>query len=134
MRTHTRTPSATQPRRPQWRQRLVETERGLTLGLRADATFFVHFFLAAVLLATGFVLGLSAIEWSVLILAITAVIAAEMFHQLLKMLWKHEGHLLCRETREALRMGTAAVAVTMIGALMVTALLFGRHLQKVFSG
>ncbi len=119
--------------RPPWRQRLVETERGMALGLRSDATLFVHFFLLCVILATGVVLSLSLVEWSILVLAFTGVIAAEMFHQLLKTLWKHEGHLLSRETREALRIGTAAVAVTMMGALTVTGLLFARHIQLMFA-
>ena len=38
-------------RRPAWRQRLVQAERGLVKGVRSDSAFFVHFFGGSIALA-----------------------------------------------------------------------------------
>lgn len=74
------------------RQQLVETERGVTLGFRADSTFFVHFFTGSIVVAVAFVLGLTMIQWTVLILSLTLVLASEMFLQVIKNITQSIGH------------------------------------------
>lgn len=124
----THRPRFTIKRRPHWRQPLVEIESGLRQGLRCDGSFYSLFFAASVVIASALVLGFPIIEWAVLILSLTVVLSAQMFHQLLKMLWQHEGRLLSRRTQEALRIGTAAVFVTIAGSLTVCGLLFARRI------
>ena len=129
----TRGPRFTIPQRPRWRQPLVDVESGLRQGLRWDGSFYGHFFVATVLIASAGVLGFSITEWAILILAFTVVLSAQMFHQLLKTLWSHEGRLLSRRTQQALRIGTAAVFVTIAGSLTVSGLLFASRIMLLWS-
>jgi len=121
------------PRRAAWRQRLVEAERGITQGVRNDSAFFVHFFLGSVVVAAGFVLGISLIEWTAVVISLTLVLSAEMFQQVLKSILSSVGHHFDEPVRKSLRIGTAAVFVAMTGALIVIGLVFGHHLLMMFS-
>ncbi|MDF1742662.1 MAG: hypothetical protein P1V19_03145, partial [Gimesia sp.] len=51
--------------RPEWRQRLVDAERGITFGIRLDSTFFIHFFSGSAVIAAAMLLGLSATHWAI---------------------------------------------------------------------
>lgn len=120
-------------RRAAWRQRLVDAERGITLGLRADSTFSIHFFVATVVLGAAFVLGFTYLEWTAAILALTLVLSAEMFNQVLKTLLASAGRYLGDDMSKALRIGTGAVFVTMMGAIMTLVLIFGKHFVEMFT-
>ena len=74
--------SATVPRppRPAWRRWLIDVERGLMHGVRGDSVFFVYFFLTSATIAASVVLGISLLQWTVVILALTVVLSAEMFN------------------------------------------------------
>ena len=120
------------PRRSAWRQRLVDAERGVTQGLRTDSTFYVHFFITSVVLATAVVLGISHLEWGVVLLAITLVLAAEMFNHVIKVILNGMGHHFERHSQQVLRVGTAAVFVCMIGSTISVGIIIGRHLWNLF--
>ena len=124
----------TGPRRPAWRQRLVEAERGMTQGMRSDSTFFVHFFISSIVIATAAVLGIGFVEWLVLILSLTLVLSAEMFNQVLKIVLEGVRHHFPETTRKGLRVGTAAVFVTMVGSTTSVLLILGRRLVQMFAG
>ncbi|MEX0718185.1 MAG: diacylglycerol kinase [Planctomycetaceae bacterium] len=128
-----RTHDRARPKRSAWRQRLVDAERGMTLGVRGDSTFFVHFFAASVVIAGGFVLALSLIEWVLVVLALTLVLAAEMFKQVLNAVWRSVGHHFQRETHQALRIATAAVFVTIGGTSLVVALIFANAIRRMLA-
>ena len=119
-------------RRSPWRQRLVEAERGITQGFRGDSTFFVHFFAVSMILAGALVLGLSLIHWTMLVLALTLVLSAEMFHQALKFLLQSVGPHFEKSAETALRIGTAAVFLAMLGAVIVIGLIFVHRLLQMF--
>ena len=119
--------------RAAWRQRLVDAERGFSQGLRSDSTFFVHFFVGTVIVAAGFVLGISLLQWTVVVLALTLVLSAEMFNQVLQAIWKTVGHHLSQEGVNAVRMGTAAVFVTLLGAAVTIVLIFGQRLSQLLA-
>lgn len=119
-------------RRPAWRQRLVEAERGVTCGMRGDSAFFFHFFAGSVVVATAFVLGVPLRQWTTIIFALTIVLAAEMFHQVLKTILSGVGHHLGESGRQALRISTAAVFVTAAGAMGCLALVFAQRLWEMF--
>src|SRR5580698_1967421 len=54
--------------------------RGLHRGIRGESNFFFHLFAAAVTIAAGVIFKISAVEWCLVALCITAVFAAEMFN------------------------------------------------------
>jgi undecaprenol kinase len=131
---HADAPQKAAQRRAPWRQRLVEAERGVTEGFRNDSTFFVHFFLGSVVAATGFVLAISPMQWAVIVMALTMVLSAEMFNQVLKAIVHSVGHQLAGPLAKAMRIATAAVFVTMIGTLAAILIIFAERLTAIFSG
>ena len=119
-------------RRSAWRQRLVEAERGVTLGFRGDSTLFVHFFSGSVILATAIVLPLTLVEWAVLVLGLTTVVAAEMFNKVMVEIGRHLPDDADNSVREGLKIGTAAVLVTIIGTVTAITLIFAPHVWELF--
>jgi len=111
------------PRRSPWRQRLIDAENGLRFGIRADSTLFVFFFFATTVLLASLVVGLSHLEWAILVLALGFSLSAELLHQVLKQISNHlEGRLA-----EFIPLGTAAVVVAQLTAgLAATILLWQR--------
>ncbi|MFM8223683.1 MAG: diacylglycerol kinase family protein [Planctomycetaceae bacterium] len=116
-------------RRPAWRQRLIQAERGLAWGLRADSVFFVHFFGIALVISAGLAFGLALWQWVAIVLALTVVLSAAMFQHALKLLAglssaaDGAGHSPSIAAR-ALSIGTAAVLVACLGSTLVLALIF----------
>ena len=104
----------------------------MTLGFRRDSTFFVHFFVASVVVATSFVLGLSLLQWSALVLSLTIVLAAEMFQQVLKTILETMGHHFPEQANRAERIGGAAVFVTVLGTVITISLIFTERLMDIF--
>ena len=110
--------------RPEWRQRLVDVERGITFGVRLDSSFFIYFFTGSAVLTTGMLLGLSATQWAIVILAMTTVLCAQMFNQVLKSIWKLLGSHLPAESQNTFKVGTAAVGVSIIGSIITIGIIF----------
>jgi len=151
-------------RRSAFRQRLVDAERGVTLGFRRDSTFFVHFFTASTIVAAGMVIGLSAVQWAILLLSFTLVLAAEMFQRVFKTILESlqrqnevratdggnrtspserwgdaappEAHnvLPSFAAERAERLGTAAVVLTIAGTALAVGLVFYQRLSDMFGG
>ena len=124
--------SSANRRRAPWRRRLVEAERGLTQGFRGDSTLVVHLFSGCLVIAAGLVLRLSIERWAILAVSFTIVLAAELFNKLARTVCRHAapGH---EALRQAASIGTAAVFVSMLGALIVVALLLGGRLSEILA-
>lgn len=103
-------------RRSPFRNRLIEAERGISQGLRDDSVFFVHFFLLSLVIASGLALGIGPHQWGIITLAVTVVLAAEMFNKALRAICEDIGHHFPESAAEAMRIATAGVFITIIGA------------------
>lgn len=121
----------TEKLRPEWRQRLVDAERGITFGIRLDSTFFIHFFTGSAVIASAMLLGLSATHWAILVLAMTTVLCAQMFNQVLKSIWNLLGTQLPAESQNMFKAGTAAVCVSIIGSVITIAIIFSAALFRL---
>jgi diacylglycerol kinase len=121
-------------RRSPWRRRLVEAERGLTEGFRADSTLFVHFFAGTLVMTTAVVLGISRIEWGMLILSFAMVLSAELFHLAMRAIFRHLGPQLSEPMQTARRMATAGVFFTLAGTLAIVLLIFIPRLWDMLHG
>jgi diacylglycerol kinase len=119
-------------RRPAWRQRLVQAERGLVRSVRSDSAFFVHFFGATIITAAAVVLGLSSAQWIALVSCVTVVLTAEMFNTALKILIRGLGMDEEAEGQRALGAGTAAVLIAVCGSGIVIGLVFLQRLGNLF--
>ena len=112
-----------------WRKKFRNAFRGAKRGVRGQSSFFVHFFVAAAVIAAAAVLDVPLVEWCLLLLCITIVLVAEMFNSALEWLAKaidpkHNPHLA-----EALDIGSAAVLIASIGATIVGAIIFLHRLR-----
>ncbi len=102
-----------------WLKKFTDASRGIKIAVRAEVNFFVHIFTTAIVLITGWLLGISRLQWCVLALSIALVIAAEMMNTALERLAHtlvHEKNLGIRDT---LDMASGAVLVTSVGAVVV---------------
>jgi diacylglycerol kinase len=120
--------------RPAWRRWLIDVERGLTHGVRGDSIFFVYFFLTSATIAASVVLGISLLQWTVVILALTVVLSAEMFNQSVRSLFAALGRPADDSVKAALRIGSAAVFVTILGSVVTIGLILGKAALQMFRG
>jgi diacylglycerol kinase len=119
-------------RRPAWRQRLVQAERGLVRGVRSDSVFFVHFFGISIVLAAAFVFHIGWMQWIAIAGCLTLVLTAEMFNQALKTV-VHACDLESSPAgQRAMAIGTAAVLVACIGSTVVLTLVFWQRFGQLF--
>ncbi len=107
-----------------WTRKFGNAFRGVKLGVRGQSSFFVHFFAAAAVVAAALALSCNLVEWCLLTGAIAAVLVAEMFNTALERTAKavdqrHNPHL-----RDALDIGSAAVLLAAIGAVVLGAIVF----------
>ena len=119
-------------RRPVWRQRLVDAERGISHSLRSDSTFFVYFFVSCIVVTTGAILGISLTEWTIIVLALTVVASAEIFNLVLRDICRNLGNPLDSGPGKSMRIATAGVYVTILGACVTIALIFGQRLTAIW--
>jgi len=122
------------PARPAWRRWLIDVERGLMHGVRGDSVFFVYFFLTSATIAASLVLGISLLQWTIVILALTVVLSAEMFNQSVRSLFAALGRPPDESTRTALRIGSAAVFVAIAGSVLTIGLILGKAGLEMFRG
>ena len=137
--SHDDRPAAIEPidrasRRPVWRRWLIDAERGLSLGMRTNSIFFVHFFGVCLVLAAATVLGLELMQWTMLILSLTVTLTAEMFNTMIRSILESAGHHVRQSARNALRIGSAAVFVALVGASACMILVFAERVMVLFAG
>ncbi len=118
-----------QSRQPQtWRQLLIDTERGMTAGLRNDSAVISQLFLSSVVLTGAFILDLNLGQWSVIILALTTLLAMVFVQQGLKILLQLLACDYPCETRLVSRIVTAAMSIMWLGSLCSIAIIFYQRL------
>jgi diacylglycerol kinase len=115
--------------RRRWRDKFREAFRGVKLGVRGHSSFSVHFFFAALVLATAFALEFNWLEWCLVIGCIGAVIAAELVNSAIESLF----HGLDSETKGRIK-GCLDIAAGAVLAISLTAatigfIVFGRKVM-----
>lgn len=128
------TPPAKEPERGRprltWRGKFAVAMRGLMLGVRGHASFFVHFFLSALVLVAAVVLQCELWQWCVLLGAIGMVLTAELFNSALETLFRG----LDEQTRErawpALDVAAGAVLLASVFAAVLGLIVFISRLAR----
>jgi diacylglycerol kinase len=110
------------PPRRSWPQKFRDAFRGLWIGVRGQNSFAVHLPMAVLVIVAGFVLRVTLVEWCLLVLAVTVVLAAELFNSALESLAKaidvkHNLHLA-----DGLDIGSGAVLAASFGAAVTGAI------------
>jgi diacylglycerol kinase len=107
-----------------WRDKFREAFRGVKLGVRGQASFFVHFFFAALVIAMAVALECDLIEWCLLIGCIGAVLVAEMFNSALETLFKGLDEASKQRIQGCLDISAGAVLLASITAVIIGAIIF----------
>ena len=114
-----------------WPDKFRDAFRGVKEGVRGQSSFFVHFFVAAAVLAAGVVLGINQVEWCLLVLCISGVLTAEMFNSALESMAKAITGESDPHLGNSLDIGSAAVLLASIGASTVGVVIFGRRVAEL---
>ncbi len=121
-----------EPRRKRsWPEKFRDAFRGVGLGVRGQGSFRVHFLAAVAVIVAAAVMQVTPLQWCVLLLCVAVVLAAEMFNSALESLARtitdeHHPHV-----RDALDIGSAAVLVAAVGAVIVGAIIFIHRLGEL---
>jgi len=107
-----------------WREKFADAFRGLKTGIRGQVSFFVHFFFALAVIGAGLILGVNHVDWCILFLCITVVLAAEMFNTALELLAQAVSDQIDPRIGSALDVGSAAVLIAAFGASIVGLIVF----------
>lgn len=107
-----------------WRQKFRHAFRGFKLGVRGQSSFFVHFFFTAAVIAAGLAFGVSLIQWCMLTLCVVTVLATEMLNSALEHMARAITDEHNRDIGAALDIGSAAVLIASVGAVIVGAIIF----------
>lgn len=102
--------------------------RGIGVMLRTESNARIHAIATLVVLAVGFAIGISRIEWLAITLAITAVWCAEGFNTAIESLCDVVSPDDHPKVERAKDVAAGAVLTTAIGAAVVGVLVFGRHI------
>ena len=112
------------PRRRPWRAKFKDAFRGLKFGVRGHSSFFVHFFVAALVLAAGLVFRCGLLEWCVLIGCIGLVLTAELFNSAVETLFRGLDEATKERVWPALDVAAGAVLVASLTAAVVGLIIF----------
>ncbi|MBU4273329.1 MAG: diacylglycerol kinase [Planctomycetes bacterium] len=111
-----------------WRRKFRDAFRGLKEGVRGQSSFFVHFFVAVLVVIAGVVLGVDLYEWCILALCIAGVLTVEMFNGALESMAKAITGESDPHLGDSLDIGSAAVLIASIGASIVGSIIFANRL------
>ena len=121
------------PRRP-WRAKFGDAFRGLKLGIRGHSSFFVHFFVAALVILAAVVLRCSLEQWCILLLCIGLVLTAELFNSAVETLFRGLDDATRERAWPALDVAAGAVLLASLSAIVVGVAIFGWRLLQMFVG
>jgi diacylglycerol kinase len=108
-----------------WKQKFADAFRGLREGARGNSSLAVHFLAAAAVIAAAAALKMGPVEWCILLLCITGVIAAELFNSALEALARAVTKENNPHIRDALDIASGAVLTAAFGSVAVGLVLFG---------
>ncbi len=117
-------------RTQRWRTKFAAALRGIMVGSRGQSSFAVHLFATVLVVVAAAVLGLSAIEWCVIVLAISMVLMAEMFNSSLEWLARAITDQHDARIGNALDIASGAVLLAAFGAVVVGLLTLGLRLLE----
>jgi diacylglycerol kinase len=114
-------------RKRSWFGKFRDAFRGMREGVRGQHSFGVHFLAAAAVAAVGAAMGLSLVEWCLVVICIAGVMGAELFNSALESMAKAITGEYDPHVGKALDVGSAAVLAAAIGAAAVGAIVFGHR-------
>jgi diacylglycerol kinase len=123
-------PPVKRPER-RWRKKFRAACRGLKLGVRGQSSFFVHFFVAALVVTAAAVLRCTLEQWCILLGAIGIVLTAELFNSAVEQLFRGLDDEAKQRAWPCLDIAAGAVLLVSIFAAVIGSLIFLRQLEAL---
>lgn len=102
--------------KPSWVRKFACAFRGIAVGIREQNSFYVHFPITIGVILAAWWLGVTRVEWCLLVLCIAGVVTCELFNSAIE----HLAKAITREEnphlRNALDAASGAVLVAAIAA------------------
>jgi diacylglycerol kinase len=114
-----------------WSAKFGDAFRGLKFGIRGHSSFFVHFFFAALVLATAIALDCDLFSWCLLLLCIGLVLMAELFNSAVETLFRGLDEKTKARSYRCLDIAAGAVLVASITAAVVGSIVFLARLSEL---
>jgi diacylglycerol kinase len=121
-------------RRSGWRRRLIDVERGMAQGMKRESTLYAYMFSLSMVIAAALVLGLGLVQWTIVIMCSTVMLSAELFNMALRTLAPLLNSDSQQEANDAIRMASAAVFATFVGATAAIGLVFIDRVVRMWHG
>ncbi len=105
--------------------------RGITASIHTERNLRIQTSIALLTIALGFYLNVTSLEWMILVLTISLVLAAELINTSLESvvnLLSPQFHPLAKKAKDA---AAGAVLVLSIGSLVVGWFIFGIKIQSL---
>jgi diacylglycerol kinase len=118
------TPAGPARRRRRWGEKFRDALRGVKRGVRGHSSFFVHFFLAALVVASAVVLRCDWRDWCLLLGCIGFVLTAELFNSAIETLFAGLDAATKERAWPALDVAAGAVLVASLTAAVVGLIVF----------
>jgi undecaprenol kinase/diacylglycerol kinase (ATP) len=107
---------------------------GIAYAFRSQANMRIHGSVAILVVAAGLFLGLSALEWALILLTIGFVISAEMINSVAELavdLLTRRQHPMAKAAKDV---GAGAVLVAALAAVAVGVCIFGPRIWALVFG
>ncbi len=114
-----------------WKTKFANAFRGLREGVRGGSSFAAHFVTTLAVIAAAAALRMSVIEWCILLMCITGVLAAEYFNTALEAMARAITNETDPHVRDALDIASGAVLTAAFGSVAVGAVLFGHRVGEL---
>ena len=111
-------------RRHSWTSKVGWALRGVGRAIRTQSNFAIHMATAAAVVVAAIVLRATLAEWSILVVCIAIVLAAEMFNTALEHLARAITQEHNEDIRNALDTSAGAVLVAATGAAITGGVIF----------
>jgi diacylglycerol kinase len=120
--------------RQTWGAKFRVAFRGLKLGMRGHASFSVHFFFAALVVAAAVVLRCDVTQWCVLLGCIGLVLITELFNSAVETLFRGLDEETKSRTWPCLDIAAGAVLLASIFAAVIGSIVFLQQLAALSGG
>lgn len=117
-----------------WIEKFTVAGRGVKIAVRTETSFFVHLFITVAVVLIGALLGISRVEWCLIVLSIAVVLSAELFNTSIERIAKAITRAENDELRDALDIASGAVLVVALGAVALGLLTLGAQALELVAG
>lgn len=114
-----------------WSKRFAVAFRGMRVAFTQEKSFIGHFGIAAAVIVAGYFLGISKMEWCIVVLCMMTGLSTELLNTAVERLSKVVTREYHPDIRDTLDIASGAVMIITLGATVLAAIILGGALWRV---